>query len=80
MNKPKYNLSARLALIEMRKQLRKMRAETDRQQLKDMSPDDAYEAGYESAITDLDVLSGRDPKTIHNDAAGRMARGELNDD
>ncbi len=58
---PKYNLTLDEAVAEMKVQLAKMRAETDRDQLKGMNPDDAYEQGYEVAIFDLLHLTGPAP-------------------
>lgn len=45
-------------------QLTKMRAETDRNQLKEVSADDAYELGYETAIFDARHYSGDDPRVV----------------
>ena len=63
-NKPKYNLTPEEAIAEMREQLKKMRAETDREQLTDISSDDAYELGYETAIFDYVHLTGPNPTEI----------------
>jgi len=49
------------ALIELQAQLDKMRAETDREQLKDLSPDDAFEHGYAACLMDLRSLTGPAP-------------------
>lgn len=59
---PKYNLSPDEAIAEMQAQLEKMRSETDREQLKDISSDDAYELGYETALFDYRHLTGPDPR------------------
>ncbi len=58
----KFNLSPEEIVVELQKQLAKMQAETDRNQLKDLSPDDAFEKGYEVAIFDLKMLLGPDPR------------------
>lgn len=79
MSKKRYDLTPSEALEEMDVQLRKMRAETNRSQLRRMSPDDAYEAGYEAAIADFEHFTGPDPKITYDDAAGKLARGELDD-
>lgn len=60
----KYNQTPAEAIAEMRVQLLKMRAETDRDQLKDVSADDALELGYEYAIFDYDHLTGPNPVEI----------------
>lgn len=64
MAKPtrKFNLSLPEAIVEMEAQLAKWRAETDRNQLKDMSADEALERGYEIAIFDLKHYTGPDPR------------------
>lgn len=59
---PKYNLTLDEAVAEMKVQLAKMRAETDREQLKGLNPDDTYEMGYEAAIFDLQHLTGPNPR------------------
>ena len=46
----------------MRRELDKMRAEEDRDQLAGMNPDDAFELGYYNAIIDLEMFTGPDPK------------------
>ena len=79
MSGPQYNLSLAQATAEMKKQLAKMRAEPDRSQVQGLSLDEAVERGYEMAIKDLDSLMGQDPKVEFNDAAGRLARGEIHD-
>jgi hypothetical protein len=58
----KFNMSPEEAIAEMDAQLAKMRAEKDRNQLSDMTPDDAYEAGYASALFDYRHLTGPDPR------------------
>ena len=58
---PKYDLSPEAAIEEMKAQLSKMRAETDRNQLKNISSDDAYELGYEAALFDYAQLTGPNP-------------------
>lgn len=60
----KYNQTPAEAIAEMRVQLLKMRAEPDRDQLKDVSSDDALEIGYELAIFDYDHLTGPNPVEI----------------
>lgn len=64
MPDPKFNLSPEEAIAEMRVQLAKMRAESDRAQLKDISADDAYELGYETALFDYAHLTGPDPREV----------------
>lgn len=63
-NKPKYDLTPDEAIEEMRVQLEKMRAETDRGQLRDIDPDTAYELGYETALFDYHHLTGPDPREV----------------
>lgn len=59
----KFNLTPEEAITEMEDvQLPKMRAETDREQLKDIDADTAYELGYETAIFDYKHLTGPDPR------------------
>ena len=60
----KYNLTPEEAIAEMRVQLDKMRAEADRAQLTDISSDDAYELGYETAIFDYMHLTGPNPREV----------------
>lgn len=62
--KPKYNLTPDEAIAEMVVQLEKMRAEPDREQLKDILSDDAYELGYETALFDYLHLTGPDPREV----------------
>lgn len=62
MSAPKYNLTAPEALAEMDIQLEKMRAETDREQLKELDSDSAFEKGYEVAIFDFRHFTGPDPR------------------
>lgn len=64
MLEPKFNLSPEEAIAEMKIQLEKMRAERDRAQLKDISSDDAYELGYETALFDYAHLTGPDPREV----------------
>lgn len=64
MKEPKYNLTPEEAIAELKVQLDKMRAETDREQLKDISSDDAYELGYETALFDYAHLTGPDPREV----------------
>lgn len=63
-NEHKYNLTPEEAIAEMEVQLEKMRAETDREQLKDISSDDAYELGYETALFDYRHLTGPNPREV----------------
>lgn len=58
----KFNLTPEEAIAEMEVQLAKMRAEIDRHQLKDISSDDAYELGYETALFDYRHLTGPNPR------------------
>lgn len=64
MSAPKFDLTPEEAIAEMEVQLAKMRAETDRSQLKDVSADDAYELGYETAIFDYRHLTGPNPMEV----------------
>lgn len=59
----KYNLSLDEVIPELEGQLAKMRAEPNRNQLSELSPDDAYEKGYEVAIFDLKHYTGPAPTT-----------------
>lgn len=65
----KYNLSSEDAIQEMNLQLEKMKEEEDRNQLSELSPDDAYEAGYASAIFDFKHYTGPDPRTTKEGSA-----------
>lgn len=58
----KFGLSPEEAIAEMKVQLEKMRGEKDREQLKDITSDDAYELGYETALFDYRHLTGPDPR------------------
>lgn len=58
----RFNLPPDEAIKEMQAQLEKMRDEADRNQLKDISADDAYELGYETALFDYRHLTGPDPR------------------
>lgn len=49
------------ALKVMREVLDHMRSETDRNQLSHMTPDDAFEAGFEYALGAFESLTGPDP-------------------
>lgn len=60
----KFNLSPEEAIEEMGVQLEKMRGETDREQLKDIDSDTAYELGYETALFDYRHLTGPDPREV----------------
>lgn len=64
LDPPKYNLSPEEAVAEMQVQLDKMRSESNRQQLLDISSDDAYELGYEAALFDYRHLTGPDPREV----------------
>jgi hypothetical protein len=64
MPEPLFNLSPDDAVSEMQKQLDKMRADKDRAQLKDISADDAYEIGYETALFDYRHFTGPNPMEI----------------
>lgn len=63
-NEPKYNLSPEEAIAEMNVQLEKMRGETDREQLKDIDSDTAYELGYETALFDYNHFTGPNPREV----------------
>lgn len=60
----KYNLTPDEAIAEMKVQLAKMRAETNRAQLTDIDSDSAYELGYETALFDYAHLTGPDPREV----------------
>jgi len=62
--KKKYNLAPDEAIAEMKVQLAKMRAETNREQLTDIDSDTALELGYEMAIFDYNHLTGPDPREV----------------
>lgn len=67
MTARKFNLTLEQALPELDAQLLKMRAQEDRTELTrtGMSPDDAMELGYESAIFDLRHYTGPDPLEVN---------------
>ena len=65
----KFELTPEEIVIELQKQLAKMRAETDRNQLSDLTPDEAFERGYEVAIFDLKMLLGPDPRTANKETS-----------
>lgn len=56
-----FNLRPFAALLEMKDILRVMQGETDREQLKDVDPDTAFERGYQTAILDYEALTGPRP-------------------
>lgn len=60
----KFNLEPEEAIAEMEVQLEKMRGEADREQLKDIDSDTAYELGYETALFDYRHLTGPDPREV----------------
>lgn len=71
-----YNLTVPAAIPYLREQLAKMKAETNRTQLKGISPDDAFEMGYALAIRDVEHYTGPSPAEEHNDAVARVAEME----
>jgi len=71
-----YNLSVSEALAHLSVQLDKMQAETDRQQLKGIDPDTAYEMGYKAAIFDLTHYTGPSPADEFSDAVKTLAEME----
>lgn len=71
-----YNLPLPTAISRLKDLLARMQAEEDREQLKGMSPDDAFERGYALCIRDLESLTGPDPKVEYNDAVSRVAEME----
>jgi hypothetical protein len=64
MANKQFDLTLEEALPRLDAELLKHRAETDREQLKDISSDDAYDLGYELAIQDLRSLTGPNPMEI----------------
>jgi hypothetical protein len=64
MPNPMFNLSPEDAIAEMQVQLEKHRAEEDRDQLKNITPDDAFDIGYETALFDYRSLTGPNPMEI----------------
>lgn len=71
-----YNLSVSEALSHLSIQLDKMQAETNREQLKGIDPDTAFELGYKAAIFDLKHYTGPSPREESNDAVARLAEME----
>jgi hypothetical protein len=61
-DKPKYDLPLPEAILELEGQLRQMRAHPNRNQLTDLTPDEAFEKGYEVAIFDLKHYTGPNPR------------------
>jgi hypothetical protein len=62
VNRRQFNLDAKQAIARMQTELTRMQQDTDRQQLRGTSPDDAFEAGYKVALHDLMSLTGPDPR------------------
>lgn len=69
---PRYNQKPAQALKSLRLELKKMQAETDREQLKGIDPDKAFEMGYAAAIKDFDVCTGPDPRDVIGVIEGQM--------
>lgn len=61
MHTPKFDQTPAEALVLLKEELEKMRGQKDREQLKDISSDDALEIGYELAIRDYESLTGPNP-------------------
>lgn len=68
-NSPKYNLSLQEAIVALRQQSLKNRAQTEdgllTEQLRGMSVDEAYDVGYATLLHDLETLTGPDPFEVH---------------
>lgn len=60
----KFNLSPEDAVAEMHDILERMRGEADREQLKDIDADTAFELGYETALFDYRHLTSEDPREV----------------
>lgn len=71
-----YNLTPAEAVTHLQAQLRKMKAEANRKQLKGIKPDDAFEMGYAAAIFDLTHYTGPSPVEEYGDAVARLAEAE----
>jgi hypothetical protein len=61
LHTPKFDQTPAEALVLLKEELEKMRGQKDREQLKDISSDDALEIGYELAIRDYESLTGPNP-------------------
>jgi hypothetical protein len=59
-----FDLSPEEAIVAMNDILEKMRGETDREQLKDIDADTAFELGYETALFDYKHLTSPDPREV----------------
>lgn len=75
-HEPQFNATAEQALAQMQVLLDVMRGQP-RGQLGDMSPDDAFEEGYNVAIHDLAVLTGPDPRVPHSVSSNVTTKGTL---
>lgn len=67
-----YNLTPAAAVTLLREQLRKMKAETNREQLVGIDPDTAFEMGYAAAIFDLTHYTGPSPAEEYDNAVQRL--------
>lgn len=56
-----YNQNLAQVIPSLETVLAEMRAAPDRAELTDVTPDDAFELGYETAIFDLKRFTGDDP-------------------
>lgn len=74
-----FNQKPEEAIAELHKQLEKMRADKVRDRLKDVSSDDAFELGYETAIHDYQTLIGPDPRTIDIVTYTQSTEGDTNE-
>lgn len=72
MTETPYNLTPHEALAYLRQQLAKHKAETDRNQLAGVSPDDAFDTGYEACIYDLSHYTGPSPAEEYDNAVQKL--------
>ena len=65
---PRVPMTAHEAISKAIEQLEQMRADKDRSQLAGVSPDDAFELGYEAAIFDFRILTDPSNKGLDSGA------------
>jgi hypothetical protein len=61
LNPPQYDLTLEQALARLEAEVEKNQQQTDTPLLQGMTPDQAYNVGYETCLRDLQSLTGPDP-------------------
>jgi hypothetical protein len=61
INPPQYNLSLPDALERLEVEVEKNHTQTNTPELEGMTPDEAYDVGYETALRDIKSLTGPNP-------------------